>query len=77
MNNYPMNTMQNIGVILHVKIALSFICIIIDMPNITIFYGRPSWILAWEYFDFKLSSVNYLIQVIPKLTYHTIISDWK
>ena len=19
-----------------------------DMPNITIFYGRPSWILAWE-----------------------------
>ena len=21
---------------------------IIDMPNITIFYGRPSWILVWE-----------------------------
>ena len=21
---------------------------IIDMPNITMFYGRPSWILAWE-----------------------------
>ena len=21
---------------------------IIDMPNITIFYGRPYWILAWE-----------------------------
>ena len=21
---------------------------IIDMPNMTILYGRPSWILAWE-----------------------------